>query len=195
MKKEAILKRTICALLLPLFLASAATAQTLAEAAQKEKERREAMKSKPGVVVTNADLAKTRKKPAAAFPAGGAGTEAPPGTQAEDAGVAAEANRIEADRQAEIRKRFDEKKAALEARATQAKERAELLDLKLKSLQQQFHTYANMQTKDRVQQQIVETYQVLQAAAAEQVRAKAELDQFLETGAKDKAAAAGIKGP
>lgn len=193
MKKDVPVKKIICAFILPILLASTLAAQTLAEAAQKEKERRETLKGKAGVVVTNADLAKTRKKPSASFPAGGAGAEGPAGTQAADAAGAAEANRVEADRQAEIRKRFDEKKAELEAKAAQSKERAELLNLKLKSLQQQFYTFANMQTKDVIQRQIAETYQMLQAAVAEQARAKAELDRFLEIGAKDKAAAAGIK--
>jgi hypothetical protein len=186
-------KKTICALVLPILLASAATAQTLAEAAQKEKERRETLKGKSGVVVTNADLARTRKKPSVAVPVEGTGAESPAGTQAADAAGTAAANRIEADRQAEIRKRFDEKKAELEAKAAQSKERTELLDLKLKSLRQQFYTFANMQTKDAIQQQIAETYRMLQVAAVEQARAKAELDAFLELGAKDKAAAAGIK--
>ena len=187
------MKKSICAFLLPVFLASAVSAQTIAEAAQKEKERRETLKGKLGVVVTNADLSKIRKKPSVAPPLGGTGAEAPVGTQAGDAAAAAEANRAESDRQAEIRKRFDEKKAELEAKAAQSKERTELLSLKLKSLQQQFYTFANMQTKDVIQQQIVETYRTLQAAAAEQARAKTELDKFLELGAKDKAAAAGIK--
>jgi thioesterase domain-containing protein len=106
---------------------------------------------------------------------------------------AVEAKRLEAAHQAEIQKRFDEKKAELEAKAALSKERTELLDLKLKSLQQQFYSFGNMQTKDLIQKQIVETYQTLQAAAAEQARARDELDKFLELGAKDKAAAAGIK--
>ncbi len=188
------MKKALCAILLPLILASAATAQSLVEAAQKEKERRETLKGKPGVVVTNADLSKTKKKPAVAVPAAGAAAEGPAGTQAEGgAAGAAEAKRLEAAHQAEIQKRFDEKKAELEAKAALSKERTELLDLKLKSLQQQFYSFGNMQTKDLIQKQIAETYQTLQTAAAEQARARDELDKFLELGAKDKAAAAGIK--
>jgi hypothetical protein len=187
-------KKALCAILLPLFLASAATAQSLAEAAQKEKERREILKGKPGVVVTNADLSKNKKKPMVAIPPAEAAAEGPAGTQvAGDAAGAAQAKLLETARQAEIQKRFDEKKTDLESKAALSKERTELLNLKLKSLQQQFYTFANMQTKDQIQKQITETYQTLQAAAVEEARAKDELDRFLELGAKDKAAAAGIK--
>jgi hypothetical protein len=62
-------------------------------------------------------------------------------------------------------------------------------------LQQQFYSFGNMQSKAVIQQQIADTYQMLQAAAGEQARAKAELDKFLELGAKDKAVAVGIKSP
>ena len=190
------MKRVFCSILLLLFLASAAAAQSLAESAQKEKERRESLKGKPGVVVTNADLSKTQKKPSVSLTSSAAGPEGaaaaqPVGGEAE-AG-SSEANRDAAERQADIQKRYDDKKVELETKAARAKERTGLLDLKLKSLQQQFYSFGNMQTKDQVQRQIAETYQTLQAAAAEQAKTKNELDRFLELGAKDKAAAAGIK--
>ena len=51
-----------------LFAASLVAAQSVAEAAKKEKERRENLKGKTTQVVTNADLAKTQKKPAVGTP-------------------------------------------------------------------------------------------------------------------------------
>ena len=63
----------------------------------------------------------------------------------------------------------------------------------LKSLQQRFFTFNSMQTKDKIQQEIAQAYQMLQAAAAEQVRTKDDLANFLELAGRDKAAAVGIK--
>jgi outer membrane lipoprotein-sorting protein len=193
-KKATAVKKALCAILLPLFLASFAAAQTVVEAAKKEKERREDIKAKASVVVTNADLTKTKKK---------ASTTAPfsvPPAEGEIAGkavvVAATANAdAEAQRQAEIAKRYLEMKAELEDKAAKTKERTELLDLKLKSLQQRFFTFNSMQSKDQVQQEIAQTYQTLQAAAAEQVKAKDDLEKFLALAARDKAAAVGIRQP
>jgi hypothetical protein len=177
-------KRILSAIFLSLVLASFAAAQTMAEAAQKEKERREELKGKAVVVVTNADLSKTRKKVSAAGPAAESDAVA---KIAGDAAATADA------RQAEIDKKYAEMKADLEAKAASAKERAELLDLKLKSLQQRFFTFNSMQTKDKIQQEIAQAYQMLQAAAAEQVRTKDDLANFLELAGRDKAAAVGIK--
>jgi hypothetical protein len=56
-------KRILISLFLPLFLASFVQSQSLAELAKKEKERREALKGK-ATVVTSADIAKVKKRPA-----------------------------------------------------------------------------------------------------------------------------------
>ena len=178
------MKRFLVPLLLAAVVAAQASAQTLTEAAQKEKERRDELKNKAAVVVTNADLSKTKKKASAAGPA--AEAAAKPGS---DAAAAANADA----RQAEIDKKFQEMKADLEDKAAKAKERAELLDLKMRSLQQRFYTFDSMRTKDQVQQEIAQTYQMLQAAGADAVKTKADLDAFLELAARDKAAAVGIK--
>jgi hypothetical protein len=65
----------------------AARGQSLAETAQKEKERREAVTAGKAVVVTNADLSKVKKKsavalPAAPQPAAGTESQAPTGAAA-----------------------------------------------------------------------------------------------------------------
>ena len=55
-------KAVIAAVLLG--MAASASAQDLAAAARKEKERRASLKDKPSVTVTNTDLTKTTKKAA-----------------------------------------------------------------------------------------------------------------------------------
>ncbi|MCX6563644.1 MAG: hypothetical protein NTU60_08575, partial [Candidatus Aminicenantes bacterium] len=61
-------KKIVIFVFLPLFLASLGLAQSLVEAAKKEKERRENLKGRITSVVTNADLAKVKKKPAVPMP-------------------------------------------------------------------------------------------------------------------------------
>ena len=51
-------------LFLPLVLASFLQSQSLADLAKKEKERRAALKGKAATVITTADLAKVKKRPA-----------------------------------------------------------------------------------------------------------------------------------
>lgn len=58
------LKRVIAVLSLPLFLSSFLLSQSVVELAKKEKERREKLKGKKTIVVTNYDLKKVKKKPA-----------------------------------------------------------------------------------------------------------------------------------
>lgn len=54
----------LAALFLPLLLASFLQAQSLTDLAKKEKERRAAIKGKPAAVITTADVAKVKKRPA-----------------------------------------------------------------------------------------------------------------------------------
>ena len=180
------LTKILTAAVLVLFLARLAPGQSLAEAAKKEKERRESLKGKAGVMVTNADLAGIKKKPAvAANPQAPAETEKPaaaPKPGEPSAGGAAPTP----DPQIEARKIFDEKKSELEGRLGKAKELVELLNLKMRALQQQFYSFNSMTAKDQVQKQLGETQLRLQAAQAEEAKAKGELDKALTQGVKDK---------
>jgi len=186
------MNRILAVLVLSMLAASLVSAQTVAEAAQKEKERRGGLQGKTVTTVSNADLSKTKKKPAAASPAAGdAQTQAAAGNEAAAKAKADADGRLKTD----IEKKYLEMKADLENRVAASKERVELLDLKLKSLQQKFMSFNSMQTKDQVQREIAQTYQVLQAAGAEQVKAKDDLEKFLALAARDKAAAVGIKSP
>jgi len=191
-------KREIgAALAVLLFLAAFLPAQNISEAAKKEKERREALKGKPTVVVTNADLSKTVKKPAVAA------NPAPPAAEGENAAAqdaAASAKEpgtgkdsTAADLQTEARKKHDEKKADLEDAWNKAKDMVGLLNLKMSALGQQFYSHNSMTSKDQIQKSISETYQKLQAAQAEEKKAKDELDKLPASGPQAKFPAAAIK--
>ncbi|MGA2588029.1 MAG: hypothetical protein ABSF88_13530 [Candidatus Aminicenantales bacterium] len=190
-------KREIgAALAVLLSLAAFLPAQSVSEAAKKEKERREALKGKPTVVVTNADLSKTMKKPAvAANPARPAEGEnaAAQDTAASAKEPATGKDTTAADLQAEARKKRDEKKAELEDAWNKAKDMVELLNLKMNALWLQFYSHNSMTSKDQIQKSISETYQKLQAAQAEEKKAKDELDKLTALGPQDKFPAAVIK--
>jgi len=187
--------KILSAAALALFLAQLTLGQNLTEAAKKEKERRENLKGKSGVVVTNSDLAGTKKKPAvAANPQTPTESEKPAATAAAKSGepAAGEAN-PSLNLQTEAQKIFDEKKSELEGRLSKAKELVELLELKMNALRQQFYSFNSMTPKDQVQRSISETYQKLQAAQAEELKVKDELDKVLAQGLKDKPPSAAIK--
>ncbi len=172
-----------------LLASSLVAAQSVAEAAKKEKERRENLKGKTTQVVTNADLAKTQKKPAVATPApvvdetqaGAPVGGAPP----KDVSAAAPPETSAAALKSEARKKYEEKKAELETKWTAAKELVELLDLKMNALGQQYYSFNSMVQKDQIQRTISETFQKLQTAKADEVKAKEELDKFTASGGKD----------
>jgi hypothetical protein len=177
--------KILAAGVLTISLVQAASGQSLTEAAKKEKERRENLKGKAGVVVTNADLAGTKRKPAITSEAPAEGAK-PAAAAAEKR---AEAGRGEtapaADPQDEARKKFDEKKSDLETRLDKARELVELLGLKMNALWQQFYSFNTMMSKAQVQQQISETHLRLQAAQAEEKKIKDELEKLLSQGGKE----------
>jgi len=185
--------KILSAAVLALFLAQFAPGQSLTEAAKKEKERRESLKGKAGVVVTNADLAGTKKKPAVALqtPAEGEKPAAIPAVKSVEPSSGEAAPPV--DLQTEAKKKFDEKKSELEGRLSKAKEMVELLDLKMNALRQQFYSFNSMTSKDQIQKQISETYQKLQAAQTEEKNLKDELDKILAQGLKGPFPPASIK--
>jgi hypothetical protein len=162
--------------------------QDLAAAAKKEKERRDAQKGHKIVVINNASLTELKKKPSvpsvnpeggpdldAAGNAGAANPAAqkpaatpapPPGPEPESPGTATR----------------EQQKAELQDRYDRAKERLDLLGLKMLSLRQQLTTFDSMQTKDKVQKEFAETYQKFQQAQADAAKAKEDLDKVLGGG-------------
>lgn len=181
-------KKSISVLILPLFLALSVTAQSLVEAAKKEKERRESLKGKKIIVVTNVDLVRVKKRPAVDTGiletsaedqnknATETNTAERPPQQTPDSGLNA---RSAQDLQNEAQKNYNEIKAELQAKWEKAKELGELLNLKMSALRQQFYSFNSMTPKDQIQKAISETFQKLQAAQAEEAKAKEELEKFL----------------
>ncbi len=190
-------KRIGIALFLPLFLATFLGAQSLAEMAKKEKERRAALKGKT-TVVTNKDLNSLTKKPAietgrTETPAV-ENTEEAEATENEEAPVTApgirravpreppppvELKKKPEDRDSLAGRQYEQVQADLQAKWESAQERLDLLTLKMNALWQQFYSMDDMTTKDAIQIQISETYEKLLEAETEEAKAKETLESFL----------------
>jgi hypothetical protein len=156
--------------------ATIARTQTLAEAAKKEKERREALQGRAPVVVTNADLAKTKKKPAVpAVQAESPDVEETP--RANPPGfVPAGTSGAPTDLLNESRRESEARKSDLKTKWAAARERLDLLNLKMLALRQQYFSFNSMTPKDQIQKEISETSLKLQAATAEEAKLRSELD-------------------
>jgi len=202
-------KRNLAIVVLPLLLASFLLSQSVTELAKKEKERRAAVKGKSGAVITNADLAKTKKKPAvevteadksaseaqasgeAAPPTGQEGAAAPPAVQpaeakpAEAAAPGAETALAEKD--------FKDRLNELATKAKEAQELVELLTLKMNSLWQEFYNLGDVKSREFTQFQISETYAKLTKAEVDAEKAKKDMDEFLATAKREGVPAIWIK--
>jgi hypothetical protein len=196
-------KRALAIVVLPFLLASFVSAQSVTELSKKEKERRAAIKKKPATVITNADLAKTKKKPAvevaepekaagetqaggeASPPVGQEGAAVPPAGQTAAGQKPAEQKPAEqpppADQPVMSEQDFKARLTELSAKAQQAQEMIDLLTLKMNSLWQEFYNLADVKAREYTQFQISETYDKLTKAEAEAVKAKKELDDFMAT--------------
>lgn len=190
------MKKAFIVLILPLFLVSILAAQSLSELSKKEKERRDGLKGRRPVPITNADLGKTKKK---------AGLETPPAPpQTETAGQPAPEGEPPADyRQGEgeqalngppldsepgaIPGMADGYRSNLEARYAQAKEYADLLELKIAALWQQFYSLDDMTPRDTIQQEIALTFDKMEKARGEENAVKKELDDYIARVGKENA--------
>lgn len=188
--------KSLAALVLPLFLASFLQSQSLAELAKKEKERRAAMKGKT-TVITSADVAKVKKRPAveavpdtvtlegevqAAEGEAGAPPEgAPPaaGEQAADASAEEPAPTPQEDQAAQAARGLEKKQAELADLAQQKAEMVELLTLKMNALYQEFYGLENLKSRELLQIQISDTYDKLLKAETESAKAQKDLEDFL----------------
>jgi len=173
-------KRPLAHAFLKVILVSWLFPQTLAEVAQKERERRAQLKGKKAVVITNADLSKLKKKPALETPAGPPAPEAEPIVAPEmklpdqvgpSEPPAAEASPAPEPAAPDLK--------TLQERLDKAQEYVELLTLKMGALWQQFYSQEDMTTKDAVQQSIAETYIKLQKAQEEEIQARRDLERHL----------------
>ncbi|MDH7512684.1 MAG: hypothetical protein QHH14_07045 [Clostridiales bacterium] len=175
---------------IPLFFLAGSLlfSQTLAEIAKKERERRESLKGKKAVVVTNADLAKLKKKPALEMPPAPPHQELP----GEQTAMATLSPVEEAAGPSEPpgppqREESEATLKNLQAKWEKATEYVELLTLKMSALWQQFYALDNLSSKEAVQQAIAETFIKLQDAQAEETRVRQELEKLLGQIKKDSA--------
>jgi len=173
-------KRVFVFLFLPLFLGSFLYSQTLAEIAAREKERRASLKDKKARVVTNADLAKFKKKPALEIPA----AEEPPvkeeATTAPAPPPPAQESQVEpvpGGPAAEENSRATLQK--LQEKWENAKEYVDLLTLKMGALWQQYNGLDATSSKEAVQLAISETFLKLEKAQEEEAKARQALEKFL----------------
>jgi hypothetical protein len=200
-------RRQLAIVVLPFVFASFLLSQSMSDLAKKEKARRAAVKGKPTSVITNADLAKVKRKPAvevvepekAAAEAQAAGeTAAPPaqeGAQTPPAGQAATAQKpaeqkppedqSAADQAAMSEKDFKARLGELATKAQEAQEMIDLLTLKINSLWQEFYNMSDVKSREYTQFQISETYDKLTKAEAVAVKAKKDLDDFMATAKRE----------
>jgi hypothetical protein len=201
--------RILAVIVLPLLLVSFLQSQDLTEAAKKEKARREAIKKKV-TVVTNAELGSVKKKPSVQVenPDQPAETETPPADQTEPANPAGQAaenvDRGEPAAAGEsvpviipqentspkatatpLQQAPESQKSTLETKWLKAKEYADLLELKMNGLWQDFYNMDDMTPKDQIQQQIADTFEKYQQARDAETKAKEALDKYLGAGKKD----------
>jgi hypothetical protein len=189
------------------FLTSVLLSQTVTDIAKKEKERRESLKGNKTVVVTNADLAKLKKKAAYVT----AGTEGQ--TQGQAAGSASSAagpSNLSGTKQssappisvsgqpsrsspAATQTINQQVKTQLEEQYNKVKEYRELLELKMNALQQQFFNMSDTKAKDLVQKEISETYAKLLGAQEVENKAREALEKYLGQSLKDKLSPIWIK--
>lgn len=159
--------------------------QSLAEIAQRERERRAKLKGRPTVVVTNADLAKMKKKPALEIPPAPPKPE-PEKTEAPDVPeasppIAAEAQESAITAAPPPRSEPLPDIKTLQQKWEKAREYVELLTLKMSALWQEFYALVDPGAKEAVQQAIAETFIKLQNAQEEEDRARRELEKLLQT--------------
>jgi len=198
-------KKSLAIVVLPLILASFLFSQSVTELAKKEKERRAAVKGKSGAVITNADLAKMKKRPAvevaetdkAAAESQAAGEAAPAAGQAAVGDKPAEAKPAEtpppADETTLAEKDFKARLNELATKAKDAQELYELLTLKMNSLWQEFYNLGDVKAREYTQYQISETYDKLTKAEVEAQKAKKDMDDFLATAKREGVPAIWIK--
>ncbi|MCJ7610922.1 MAG: hypothetical protein MUP19_01555, partial [Candidatus Aminicenantes bacterium] len=190
--------------LLPLLFVSLLWSQDLTEAAKKEKLRRAAIQGKKVTVISNADLNGVKKKaamgaatpstpaepeagqPEAAAPQNAEEAAAPADNAEVTESVPAEAYPetlpMSADNSPETAMPSaapNSQKSTLEANWLKAKEYADLLELKVNSLWQDFYNMDDMMPKDRIQEQLSDTFDKYQKAREDEAKAKEELDKYL----------------
>jgi hypothetical protein len=76
----------------------------------------------------------------------------------------------------------EEIRMELEQKYVSAKEYADLLEMKMNGLWQEYYSMDDMAPRDKIQKEISETSIKLEEAREREAKAKEELDRFLATG-------------
>jgi len=80
---------------------------------------------------------------------------------------------------------FREQKTLLETEWKKVKEYADLLALKMNGLWQEFYSFNDMTSRDKIQREISGTYLKLLEARQEEAKTKERLDQFISQARKE----------
>ncbi len=171
------LKRILGSVCIPLLLSSLCFSQNLAELAKKERERREKLKGKKSILVTNADLLRLRKSPAVSVSQTVTEPEKsrrtlPPRKKTRQRETPSrefeEADKME----------FGAPQKNIEAKLKNAKELADLLALRMNALWQEYHSKSDRRVKERIRTRIYQTSQKLAKARKDEKEARKELQQL-----------------
>ncbi|MBN1225173.1 MAG: hypothetical protein JXB23_18125 [Candidatus Aminicenantes bacterium] len=150
-------------------------AQSLVEAAKKERERRAKLNKKAEKVITNEDLKKMKRMPGVSTTA----DQEKDGEETRTDPVLASPRNRDRVRPKQVDDRKDSTAGkALEQKYEKAKEYAELLTIKLNGLWQKYHNLDDATPKERVQSEISQTYLLLQKAQLDAEKAKDDWDAF-----------------
>jgi len=179
-------KKIFAFVFLPLLLSSFLYSQTLVEIAKKERERRESLKGKKARVITNADLAKLKKKPALEIPAAAASpsTEEAKTTEALPP-LAQEPQEQPSPVEPVLEEKSQSTLKDLQQRWEKTKEYVDLLTLKMSALWQEYYGLDATTPKEALQLSIGETFIKLEKAQEEEARARQELEKFLGQAKKE----------
>ena len=177
------LKKIIVGISLPLFLTSLLSSQSLVDLAKKEKERRERLKGKKKIVVTNSDLRNLKKRPAVTtsrpmLPAEGTERLASPSEKSTlDRAEPSEAKGRAEAKDIDRSEPQEETPEELEAKWKKAREYVGLLTTKMNGLWQEFYSMDDMTSREGIQREISETSLRLQKAKEDEVKARREFQQ------------------
>jgi hypothetical protein len=165
------------------------SAQSLADLAKKEKERRAKLKGKKSKVMTNKDIEKLKLEPALIQPQSTINTRTDPVLR-EDLSrtpdssprrntTAAPAKKLLS--ASNTPKKLNPESAAsqndLETKLIQANEMIDLLSLKMNALWQEFYNMGDNRTRDTIQREISSTYQKLQKKREEAEQITKDLEK------------------
>jgi hypothetical protein len=179
------MRRLVSAAAILLLAFSAGWGQSLTEAAKKEKERRAAFKNKPTTVLTNDSLSRLNKQEAVSTTRPEAEAEpaaevpAPTDNPNTSNTIVPQTSTVQATPLVgqSMGSSSGGGPTNQESRWQKAKEYADLLELKLNALWQEFYSLNDMTPRDKIQQDISDTFEKYTQARQEEAKALADLQK------------------